>query len=526
VVVAAFDSLGRASSERPKQTQVPLTCVLRLTLYHTNTQSTGAVGSPRQPYPCPHVPITVSSTFVVMQIPLTEVRASTHGLASPSITAATEPLRRLRHPTPLATLPFPLGWQLICDCLTTPDIMHLAQTSTDHLGIGFAMVQHVVLRLEGNDDNDSTQAPSQSTTMQLSRLLARCTHFETLSCWSITPVNAACLGRALYLQPSLPRLRVLALTNAGLGVEGLRQLLPCLMLFPALEKLLLDGNALGNRGVQALAWCLRGGGSGRDGWEGKGEEGYAHPHTPVPCQRLKVLSLASNGIGAMGARELALLLAGVGHGAAAGSSILSGCLSPFSAHPPPYNTMQKQQQTSWHPHACALLESLCLDGNVLGPTGTVHLARAFRSGACAWLQQLHLRNNDVRGEGLRELLSAFAAGACPRLAVLSLESNMFGTAGARLLAHALTSGACAELLVLNLNFTFIGEHGTRALAEAFGRGACRRIQKLYLKSACLRRAGTLDHLLAATTATVGGGGGMEGGRGERGGERREAVLVL
>jgi len=473
-----------------------------------------------------------------MRIPLTEARAPSHDLGSPRNTAATEPLPRLPHPTPLATLPFPLGWQLVCDCLMSPDVMHLAQTSTDHLGIGFALVQHLVLpRLDknhgedGNDGNDSRQAPSQSTTMQLGRLLGRCSHLETLSCRSITPTNAACLGRALCLQPSFPRLRVLALTNAGLGVEGLRQLLPSLIHLPSLEELLLDGNALGNRGVQALAWCLRGGGG--EGWEGKGGEGYAHTYAPVACQRLKVLSLASNGIGTMGARELSLLLAGVGHtgaagggGGADGSSIISGRFSPFCAHQFSYNTMRKQQQTPTHAHACALLESLCLDGNVLGPTGTAHLARAFRSGACFWLTQLHLRNNDVRGEGLRELLSAFAGGACPRLAVLSLESNMFGTAGARLLAHALTSGACAELLVLNLNFTFIGEHGTRALAEAFGRGACRRIQKLYLKSVCLRRAGSLDYLLAATAATVGGGGGVGGGRGERGGDRREAVLVL
>ena len=470
-----------------------------------------------------------------MRIPSTEAKASQN-------TAATEPLSRLRHPMHLATLPFPLGWQLVCGSLTTPDVIHLAQTSRDHLGVGFSMVQHLVLRLDDADqddgDNDSTHAASQSITMKLSHLLARCSHLETLSCWSMTYRKSACLGRALCLQLSFPRLRVLALTNAGLGAEGLRQLLPSLMHLPVLEELLLDGNALGNRGVQALAWCLRGGGG--DWREGKGGDVHAHTYASAPCQRLKVLSLASNGIGATGARELALLLAGIGHGAAApaapsahssdpaaaGGSILSGRLSPFCGNPPPYIGLTKHHQPPSHLHACVFLEILCLDGNVLGPTGTAHLARAFRGGACFCLQQLHLRNNDVRGEGLRELLSAFAVGACPRLAVLSLESNMFGTQGAKLLARALTSGACAELLVLNLNFTFIGEHGTRALAEAFGRGACRRIQKLYFKSACLRRAGTIDHLLAATAATVGGEGGIGGGRGERGGGRREAVLVL
>lgn len=472
---------------------------------------------------------------VHMWIPSTEARANT---------AATERLSRLRQPTHLATLPFPLGWQLICDNLMTPDIMHLAQTSRDHLGVGFSMVQHLVLRLDDADQdnggNEGTHAASQSVTMQLSHLLARCPHLETLSCWSLASKKSIYLGRALCLQPCFPRLRVLALTNAGLGAEGLRQLLPSFIYLPALEELLLDGNALGNQGVQALARCLRGG-SG-DGTTDKGGDVHAHTYASASCQRLKVLSLAANGIGATGARELALLLAGVGHSAGAaapppplladsgppgaGSSILSGRISPICGDIPSYNGLIYQYQPPNHSHACVFLEILSLDGNVLGPTGTAHLAHAFRGGACYYLRQLHLRNNDVRGEGLRELLSAFAIGACPRLAVLSLESNMFGTQGAKLLARALTSGACAELLVLNLNFTFIGEHGTRALAEAFGRGACRRIQKLYFKSACLQRAGTIDHLLAATAATVGDVGGIGGRRGERREDGREAVLVL
>lgn len=425
-------------------------------------------------------------------------------------------------PIPLARLPYPVGWRLVCDFLGTHDIIHLAQTTSEHLNMGFSMVQHLTLRIREEDENlgrkgegCQSMCPSRAVGSHLARFLSRCVELESLSCRSLMFSKGECLGgamrqlriRCLHSPSPLSRVRVLALSHAGLRVEGLLHLLPSLHLFPALEELLLDGNALGNQGVRAFSRSLRGLGW-KDSEGGRVSERFSSMGTG---QCLKALSLASNGIGAAGANELALLLSGAGNGDVR-------AWNGGDAHPAPALLETSQHQSLSQRHPCALLEALCLDGNVLGPSGTAHLARAFRRGACTQLRQLHLRNNDVRGQGLQELLSAFASGACPHLTVLSLESNMFGTVGARWLAHALSSGACADLRVLNLNFTFIGEHGMRALAEAFGQGACRRIHTLYLKSACLRRASTLDHLQASTRA------GEREGRGEK--ERGYPVLVL
>ncbi len=362
--------------------------------------------------------------------------------------------------SPLATLPFPLGWQLLCDALPTRDILRLACTSREHVRIGFSMVRHLTVRLEGttNDETISGDDANETTTTQataeaLARLFAKCTHLETLTGRQVDVVGMAQLAYAWTHHPgSLQKLRVLCLANAGLGEEGLAYLLPTLAMMPALEDLLLEGNGLGNSGAQALARELRGGQS---------------------CRRLKTLNLALNGIGASGARELAVMLAG-GCG--------PGRLSPHYTQ-----------------RAGELLECLSLDGNLIGPMGTLYVARAFLAGACPRLRALHLRNNDLRAEGLAELLNAFGAGACPKLSVLCLESNMFGGVGARLLAHALAAGACPDLEVLNLSYTFMGESGLTELTEAFRQGACKSLRQLLIKSACLRRPTTLDRLMAIVT---------------------------
>ena len=43
--------------------------------------------------------------------------------------------------------------------------------------------------------------------------------------------------------------------------------------------------------------------------------------------------------------------------------------------------------------------------------------------------------------------SAFAAGACPELSTFNLDSNMMGASGALFLARAFRDGACQNLQV-------------------------------------------------------------------------------
>jgi hypothetical protein len=70
---------------------------------------------------------------------------------------------------------------------------------------------------------------------------------------------------------------------------------------PALELLDLDKNALGSRGIRSFARALLH--PAPKDQVPSTEEGQT-----VPCARLRVLSLASNGIGTGGATELAAAL--------------------------------------------------------------------------------------------------------------------------------------------------------------------------------------------------------------------------
>jgi Ran GTPase-activating protein (RanGAP) involved in mRNA processing and transport len=215
----------------------------------------------------------------------------------------------------------------------------------------------------------------------------------------------------------------LNLTNARIGgEEGLMHILSLLPTMPHLETLKLDGCDLGNTGATLLAEEL---GSGSC------------------CRRLKTLSLALNGIGAVGGHALAMALMRISSSSPRSSPSFTHIHT--HTHPPPPS-----------PYPLSTLSTLTLDGNLLGHKGTASLAHAFKAGACPNLLELSLKNNDVKESGLRELLNAFAAGACVKMVALHLERNLLCPGGARLLAHFFMRGACKNLQVLNLNFTFIG----------------------------------------------------------------------
>jgi hypothetical protein len=102
-----------------------------------------------------------------------------------------------------------------------------------------------------------------------------------------------------------------------IGEAGLSHLLPLLPHMVALDSLLLDANSLGTRGARALARALAPtpGGAKKAGAVPSTEEEEKEEDEEgggVPCARLRVLSLASNGIGVGGAAELAAALVPVG----------------------------------------------------------------------------------------------------------------------------------------------------------------------------------------------------------------------
>lgn len=211
----------------------------------------------------------------------------------------------------LDALPFPIGWELLCDCLPTPDVLRLSCASRDCATHARPCVRRLTVR--GSSSSPSTDAAGDGMASFVG-LVAACPRVEELQGAELGPLGAAHLGYAWTTHPAaLARLRALSLPGCMIGEAGLSQLLPLLPYMPALEALVLDANSLGTRGARDLARALHPHKAGAEVVPSTEEamavvvdhEGLS---APVPCARLRVLSLALNGIGAGGAAELAAAL--------------------------------------------------------------------------------------------------------------------------------------------------------------------------------------------------------------------------
>jgi Ran GTPase-activating protein (RanGAP) involved in mRNA processing and transport len=127
------------------------------------------------------------------------------------------------------------------------------------------------------------------------------------------------------------------------------------------------------------------------------------------------------------------------------------------------------------PRACQVLQTLDLQGRMIGDEGACALAELLlQPGALPSLNILRLGKNSIGADGAHALAKVLRQpGACRALRTLDLARNRIDNEGARALAEALRQRAACALQGINLGNNQIGEEGARALAEALQqRRAC------------------------------------------------------
>lgn len=119
-----------------------------------------------------------------------ETEGPSLGMATPTSPSSS------RSSSLLDALPFPIGWQLLCDCLPTPDVLRLAGASRECAAHARPCVRRLALR-GPSTTNTSTSSSSGSGAMPgLAGLVAACPRVEEVQGVGLGPLGAAHLARA------------------------------------------------------------------------------------------------------------------------------------------------------------------------------------------------------------------------------------------------------------------------------------------------------------------------------------------
>ena len=302
---------------------------------------------------------------------------------------------------------------------------------------------------------------------------------------------------------------IIAGRNEGDALEALRTIAGALAQAPFLESLDVSDNALGEKGVRALAAALKRGAAGASAASAGDETGSKNPsHAPLrsvamrnvgasvhACAalaetlehatgELRSLHFHNNMSGDEGASFLASIVAraptgvwqppptagGGGGGAASGGSLVSLDLSdnPLTSAAGPSLSLAVAHHGN--------LRRLVLADTGLLDSGVAQVCAALAKGAAPGLEELDLSLNEVTAAGARSIAAALTK-SLKKLKVLNVRENELENAGAKALASGLA--ACPTLTRLDASSNQLRRPGAVALARAVA-GAAKGLELLAL----------------------------------------------
>lgn len=322
---------------------------------------------------------------------------------------------------------------------------------------------------------------------------------------------------------------IIAGRNEGDALEALRTMAAALAEAPFLESLDVSDNALGEKGVRALAAALRRGGGGGTAAAaaGEGEDGSTNnSHAPLR-------SVAMRNVGAS-VHACAALAETLGHATGELRSLhfhnnMSGdegatFLAAIVGRAPKLEFLRVASSRVGEAGGKALAEALCaaaelaagcggvgggggggslvtldLSDNPLtsaaGPSLALAVARHRN------LRRLVLSDTGLLDSGVAQVCAALARGAAPGLEELDLSQNEVTVVGARSIAAALTK-SLKKLKVLNIRDNELENAGAKALAA--GLAACPSLSRLDASNCQLRRPGAVALAKAVVAGAASG----------------------
>ena len=319
---------------------------------------------------------------------------------------------------------------------------------------------------------------------------------------------------------------IIAGRNEGDALEALRTIAGALAQAPFLESLDVSDNALGEKGVRALAAALKRGAAGASAASAGDETGSKNPsHAPLRSVAMRNVGASVHACAALAETlehatgELRSLHFHNNMSGDEGASFLASIV----ARAPKLEFLRVASSRVGEAGGRALAEALCVAAAAAGGGGggaasggslvsldlsdnpltsaagpSLSLAVAHHGN----LRRLVLADTGLLDSGVAQVCAALAKGAAPGLEELDLSLNEVTAAGARSIAAALTK-SLKKLKVLNVRENELENAGAKALAS--GLAACPTLTRLDASSNQLRRPGAV----ALARAVAGAAKGLE-----------------